>query len=132
MRMKFKKTLAALAVVLLTVLGVQAVTTTPAAAAPACSNGWVCLYEHVGGGGNSYWTTGSYGTCQNLPAYWNDVASSVRNGMWMQVRLFQHSNCTGSSVGLSAECGGCLGSYINDLGGFPYFFNDTATSIRFY
>lgn len=132
MRFKFRKTLAALGVVLLVTLGVQAVTTAPASAAPYCANGWVCIYEHTGGSGSSYWATGSYGSCQNLSAAWNDRASSVRNGMPFNVHLYQNSNCTGWSVGLSAECGGCLASYINDLGGFPYFFNDTASSIAFY
>ena len=132
MRMKFKKSLTYLAIVLMAVIGVNLVAVTPAAAAPYCQNGYVCMYEHTGGNGTAYWQTGVYGECINFSGAWNDRVSSVRNGMWFSVRLWQNSNCSGWSVSLGAECGGCLSSYINDLGGFPYFFNDTASSISFY
>lgn len=127
---KLKKALAAFGVLLLVTVGVNFATATTASAAPYCPNGYVCIYQHTGGNGNSYWASGSYGSCQNLSAAWNDVASSARNGMPFQVKLWQNSNCTGWSVGLGAECGGCLGSYVNDLG--AYWFNDTTSSISFY
>lgn len=130
MRFKMKKALTAFAVILAAVVGVNLVAVTPASAAPYCPNGYICLYEHTGGNGASYWPSGPYGVCQNLPASWNDRTSSARNGMPFQVRLWQNSNCSGWSVSLGAECGGCLGSYVNDLG--AYWFNDTTSSVSFY
>lgn len=127
---KVRRGLAALGVVLLVTFGLNFATASTASAAPYCQNGYVCIYEHTGGNGASSWYSASYGTCINLSSAWNDRASSVRNGMPFGVRLWQNSNCSGWAVGLGPECGGCLSSYINDLGG--YWFNDTASSISFY
>lgn len=129
---KFKRLLVALATMLaisgITVFAIQS----PAAAAPSCSNGYVCLYQHTGGGGSSFWIPASYGTCYSLGGGWNDVVSSARNGMPFHVRLYDNWNCTGTRVTLGPECGGCSSSYVNDLGGWPYFFNDRTSSVAFY
>lgn len=127
---KTKKVLASIGVFLLVVVGLNVVTAPAASAAPYCPNGYVCLYEHVGGAGASFWPSGPYGVCQNLPGSWNDRASSARNGLPFQVHLWSDSNCSGWNVALGAECGGCLASYKNDLG--AWWFNDVTSSVSFY
>lgn len=131
LKTRFKR-LALTASLLLAVSGISVFALqSPASAAPSCSNGYVCLYSDTGGGGASYWIPASYGTCYSLGGGWNDITSSVRNGMPFQIRVYDNWNCTGSRVTLGAECGGCTSSYVNDLGGWPYFFNDRTSAVMF-
>lgn len=132
MKNRFKR-LAVAAALMLAVSGITVFATqAPASAAPSCSNGYICLYSDTGGNGSSFWLPDlGYGTCYSLGGGWNNVVSSFRNGMPYQVRIYDNWNCTGGRVTLGAECGGCSSSYVNDLGGWPYFFNDAASAVMF-
>jgi hypothetical protein len=129
---RFKRWLASLAVGLLVITGVLVVTEAPAAAAPYCPPNYACLYENQGGGGSSISFYYSPYSCIYLGGGFNDRASSVRNETPIQIKFRDNFDCTGSYVAAGAACGGCLGSYINDLAGWPYFFNDRVSAIQFY
>lgn len=132
---KIKKWAMSLAAMLVVVgVGVFAIQS-PAAASPSCIYNYVCLYQDAGGAGSSIYWADSPGSCLYVGGSFNDQATAIRNDTAHRVTFYDNSNCTGASVGLGAGaaggCGGCLQSYINDLGGFPYFFNDRISAVYF-
>jgi hypothetical protein len=124
--MGLRKRVVAAAIALLVAVGVGSfVVAAPAAASPACADGFICLYEHEGGAGSSLWLLDQPGACYQLSAIWNDRISSVKSQIGHTVRVRDNFNCTGSYVYLN------YGGYVNDLGGFPYFFNDRVSAVQF-
>lgn len=129
---RFKKSLVGLAVGLLVITGVLVVTETPALAAPYCPSNYACLYENTNGTGSSISFYYAPYACIYVGGGFNDRATSIRNETPIQVRFKDNYDCTGSGPALGAACGGCLGSYINDLSGWPNFFNDRVSAVQFY
>jgi hypothetical protein len=134
LKSRLQKGLAVFAILVLTAVGVNAITASPAAAdgppGPICpSGGYVCLYSNVGGYGSTYYLQGARYNCYNLPSYFNDIASSARNTATYSIRLWEHAGCTGWAVGLNSGGSG-TSAYIMDL--WVYGMNDKITSISFY
>jgi hypothetical protein len=126
---KFKKVLVYLGTMVLAVVGVTALVATPASASPSCSYPYVCIYQDAGGGGSSVWLYGPnlHGTCYYVGNVgFNDIISSIRNEDYITIKFRDNFDCTGQTVTLAQ------GQYVNDLGGWPYFFNDRISAIQFY
>lgn len=124
--------LATVGVMLLVTIGTLVVTEAPASAAPYCPANYACLYENTNGTGSSISFYYSPYACIYVGGSFNDRATSLRNETPIQVVFKDNYNCTGSGASVGPACGGCLGSYINDLSGWPYFFNDRVSAVQFY
>jgi hypothetical protein len=129
---RFKKVLASLGVGLLVIIGTLVATEAPAAAAPYCPANYACIYENTNGTGSSISFYYSPYSCIYVGGSFNDRTTSLRNETPIQVKFTDNYNCTGSYASAGAACGGCLGSYINDLSGWPNFFNDRISAVQFY
>lgn len=129
---RLRKIGASVGIFLLVIIGTLVVTETPALAAPYCPANYACLYQNTNGTGSSISYYYSYGACIYVGGGFNDQATSIRNETPIQVRFKDNYDCTGSGPALGPACGGCLGSYINDLSGWPHFFNDRVSAVQMY
>ncbi len=127
--MKVKRMLAALATMVLVTMGALVVTSEPALALPNCSSGRVCTYWDSNGGGSMYYYTGPYDTCLDIGYPWNDNISSAQNTISnRRVRFYSEAGCTGYT--LTLNYGGTAEDHVDYMTGYPYFFNDTASSLK--
>lgn len=108
-------------------IGVSAVTATPAQAAGVCPSGYACFYEHTGYNGSSaLYSSAFYGQCVNLTGFWHDRISSMKNNIGYGVTVYQHSGC-GVNGGWNIWMYNGLG--IGDAGAWGA--NDSVDSIYF-
>lgn len=89
-----------------------------------CQTERVCLYSNSGGAGYVYVAPYNLKPCNNLPAGFNDITSSVWNrAPYSKITFYAGYNCVGSSrlVAPGAKV---------DWGVWPRTFNDVVSSYR--
>lgn len=113
-------TLAVAAVAVLVLTGAPA----QAGSALTCPASRVCLFEHANfDGAFIAYTAEAVGSCWNLPASWNDRATSLVNRLSRPVRFYLDANCVDSAWYLGAN------SSQSNLGGTGV--NDEITSYKY-
>lgn len=132
--MKLRKFLAALGITLLGIAGTLAITEAPASAhdSNGCVSGQLCTYWDWGWGGAMYYYTYPAGACVNVGGSWNNQISSLVNDRGGSITLFDNYYCDSSNGSVTIDgTGGFWTHHVDDLGGYPYWFNDRTSSIRF-
>lgn len=111
-------------------IGVGAtVAASPAMADPACTNGYVCLFSDINGGGSVLSIPASYGSCYSLGGGWNNIASSVVSRAGFAIHLTDNWDCSGQYVYLGNANPNYSGSF-----GWPNVpsMNDRVGAIQFW
>lgn len=125
--MTMKTRIAAIAVAVITMVGLFAV---PASAAyENCPSNAFCTYVNIGGGGQLYYYTNVSG-CINIGGGLNDTMSSARNRLGSNVKVYRDANCYPHFTGVPGDIGYKVNfpanSSVGDMG--AYVMNDAASS----
>lgn len=93
-----RKRIAAALFALAVVAGLVAIAQGPAAATsgslPGCSSGYVCLYEHIDGGGIRV-NYANINTCVYVGSVMDNKMSSWQNNTTVKAKVYTNANCTG-------------------------------------
>lgn len=80
--------------------------------AGAAAGSWHA-YASTGFSGPNAWFYGSTGTCTYVGAGWNDSIRSARTESSLRVELWEHANCTGTSITIDSSGYGNIGPWVS-------------------